>query len=382
MDRSWELLPAELERVTELRNRLHAIAEPSGAEHRTRALLHGFFQRHRAAWCGTEHAGGSLSWMLRGREPGPTLVLRCELDGVPLPGDTPGSPVARHRCGHDGHMAMLAGLGLLLLRRPPKRGRVVLLFQAAEENGEGALKVVGDGGFRALQPDLILALHNLPRRPMGQVVLRSGSMCCASRGLEIDLFGRPAHAAQPELGRSPAPVLARLIEVIGQMQAGSDDGGPVCMATLVGARLGERHFGTTPDRALLWVTLRTDADAAMDDLCATIAHKVADLAARHELRFQCHWRDVFPAVVNDAAGCELVRAAACAAGLPSEELTAPFRWSEDFAHYARAGRAVLAGIGSGAHCAPLHDRDYLFPDALLPTGVKLLAGVIAELGMR
>jgi metal-dependent amidase/aminoacylase/carboxypeptidase family protein len=278
-------------------------------------------------------------------------------------------------------MAMLAGLGLELGRQPPARGRVGLLFQAGEENGTGAVALNKVERFRALRPGYVLALHNLPGRPLGEVVLRAGSMCCASRGLEVTLIGASSHAAHPELGRSPAAAVARLIENLGHFDQTGEDGRLIRMTTVIGLRLGERHFGMTPDHAVLWATLRAHSDQAMDHLAAEVVDMVRSAAAGQGLEAAWSWQDVFPAVVNDGRAGDLVRAAANRAGLPLAELEAPFRWSEDFAYYGSTGPAALVGIGAGEICPALHSRDYEFPDELIPLGVSLLCQVLAELGM-
>jgi metal-dependent amidase/aminoacylase/carboxypeptidase family protein len=132
---------------------------------------------------------------------------------------------------------------------------------------------------------------------------------------------------------------------------------------------------------VLWATLRTHSDQAMDHLAAEVVDMVRSVAAGQGLEAAWSWQDVFPAVVNDGRACDLVRAAAKRAGLPLAELEAPFRWSEDFAYYGSTGPAALVGLGSGEICPALHSRAYEFPDELIPLGVSLLCQVLAELGM-
>lgn len=253
-----KLYPEVLNLLVDLRKALHKTPEPAGAEVKTRALLRQFFERHAPRWKCREYGQGSLGWILEGTGAGKTLVLRAELDAVPFSAGAHGDAHASHRCGHDGHMAMLAGLALSMSRQGLARGRILLLFQAAEENGLGAKAVSSDPRFPVLRPDYILALHNFPQRPLGQVVLRTGTMCCASRGLEIELRGKPGHAAHPETGCSPALTIGRLIDGLDRINKRhlSDPG--IRMVTVIGARLGDKHFGSTPDRAVLWATLRTD----------------------------------------------------------------------------------------------------------------------------
>ena len=111
-------------------------------------------------------------------------------------------------------MTILMGLARLLSRNRPARGRAVLLFQPAEETGAGAAAVIADPQFATVSPDYAFALHNLPGLPLGHVSLIPGPVACASRGMEITLTGRSAHASQPETGTSPMAALARLMPAL------------------------------------------------------------------------------------------------------------------------------------------------------------------------
>lgn len=367
--------------LIDLRRQLHGCAEPAGREVRTRELLKMFFKRHAPQWVCQEYAGGSMAMLCEGPVMGPTLLIRGELDAVPLAMGSDKSGCADHRCGHDGHMAILAGLALAMQRKAPLCGRVILLFQAAEENGMGALTVCKDERFSVLRPDLILALHNLPGWAMGQVVMRTGSMCCASRGLEVIFSGQSGHASHPELGCSPAMAMACLIQELEKRDPIIQPESGIRMATIIGARLGEKHFGSLPDRAKVWATLRTDTNEAMRRWVKDAVGLVRNLADKQGLGVSWNWQDVFPAVFNDEEACALVRKAVEQTGLSLFEPDGPFRWSEDFAHYAAYGRSALVGLGSGTTCAPLHSVDYVFPDDLIPAGVSLLYSVVQEIGI-
>src|SRR5690606_35641080 len=113
-------------------------------------------------------------------------------------------PGKGHLCGHDGHMAIIAGHAGAMAARRPVRGRVIVLFQPAEETGAGAAAVIADPAFKAIEPDFAFALHNLPGVPLGAAGIRAGAFNFASEGLSIRLEGKTAHASQPEAGLSPA----------------------------------------------------------------------------------------------------------------------------------------------------------------------------------
>ncbi len=241
-----------------LRHELHRHPELSGSESETAARICRFFEPLQPDVIIRELGGHGVAFAFSGAEPGPTVLLRCELDAVPI---REMNRVAHcsavdgrsHACGHDGHMAILASVGESLAVVRPPRGRVVLLFQPAEENGGGARAVIGDAQFSEIRPDFVFALHNLPGFPVGQVVVRYGTMCCASRGMVVSLEGTPAHAAQPETGNSPARAMCRIMKLIDELPTRLSVGDEVAFATVVGASLGaDDAFGTAPGEGGCW----------------------------------------------------------------------------------------------------------------------------------
>ena len=361
-----------------LRRRLHALAEPSGAERDTSRFVAASLRA-----CGPdqliEDLGGhgvAAAWVAPGGAAGPVVLLRAELDAVPVPetirlphaSRTPG---IAHKCGHDGHMAMLLGVARRLARSAPARGRIVLVFQPAEETGAGAAAVAADRRLRALRPDWLFALHNLPGYAEGVVLARPGAFAAGSAGLRVRLRGRSAHAAEPERGRSPDLAISELITTLVTLPAATADA--LELVTVTHVRLGEPAFGVAPGGAELLATLRADDDLALVALRRRAAAAARAIARRHGLACELGWEEVFPVVMNDAAATALVRRAARQAGLRSARpRESAFRWSEDFGALARLGRGALFGLGAGRRHPGLHAEDYDFNDALLPLGVDLL----------
>ncbi|MFE8070941.1 amidohydrolase [Marinobacteraceae bacterium S3BR75-40.1] len=305
---------------------------------------------------------------------GPTVLFRCELDALPIqeqanhehPSRHPG---IAHLCGHDGHMTILLALAEAFTARRPQTGRAILLFQPAEETGAGAHQVVADERFSELRPDYAFALHNVPGLPLGEVAIKSGPFNCASRGLILELKGRTSHAAHPEDGLNPAPALAQLIQ---QLQSLPESLPDFSQITLVGARLGERAFGTAAGDAELMATLRTETNTAMDALVRRATTLAEQIAAEAGLELSVAFEDVFDATINSPAGTQAVIAACDAQRIPVRELDHAFRWSEDFgALLAASGEGALFALGAGEDHPQLHRPDYDFPDALVPIGRRI-----------
>lgn len=328
--------------------------------------------------------GHGVAAAFEGAAPGPTLLFRCETDALPIAEATglphaSARPGVAHLCGHDGHASILAALALLMGRRRPARGRVVLLFQPAEEDGSGAAAVLADPRFAALAPDLAFALHNMPGLPFGRVALADGPAACASRGMRILLQGRTAHASTPQTGISPLGAVARLLPGLTALGPGGALGPGFALATVTHARMGAPVFGVAPGEAEVLVTLRTVEDAEMAALCAKAEALARDTAAREGLGLTLSYDDIFPASRNDPAAAAVLRAALDAEGVPHGPEGQPMRASEDFGHFGRAAPAAMVLLGAGEDHQALHDPRYDYPDALTPIGLRVFHRVIRDL---
>jgi len=370
--------------LVELRRQLHRRAELSNHEVATAALVAQVLQRSRPARVIAGLGGHGLAAVFAGREPGPRVLLRCELDALPIAeaADLPhGSADAEvsHRCGHDGHMALMLGLAARLGEDGVQRGEVVLLFQPAEETGEGARRVLDDARFGDLVPHMAFALHNLPGHPLGRVIVRSGPFASASRGLVVKLRGEPAHASEPNLGRSPTTALARLVSGVEALPQRCSALGEAVQATVVHARLGRAaRFGTSPGGAVVMATLRAHRQGGLERVWEEAARLARGLAHADGLDVEVTAAEDFPATVNHPAAAALVAASAEDTGLDIDEPNAPFPWSEDFGHFTARFPGALFGLGAGEDSPHLHSDCYDFPDGLLSPGLALLRTLVGR----
>lgn len=367
--------------LVDLRRRLHSLAEPSHGEEATAEELRRFLSSLQTGSLTTGLGGHGIALSVAGGEPGPRILVRADMDALPIEdridaGYASETPGVGHKCGHDGHMAILCGVARRLAARPPARGEAVLLFQPAEETGEGAALVLADPGFARIAPDCAIALHNLPGFPRGSVIARAGCFASASRGMVIGLRGESAHAAEPHQARSPALAVSGLIASISSLPQTALPLDMPAKATVIHARLGSEAFGTTPGEAEVMATLRTYSDEAME-LLASAAERLAASAAEPEgLEVSVGWKQDFPATVNSGPAIGTVRCCAESLGLDVVAPDAPFPWSEDFGHFTARFGGALFGLGAGEDHPPLHNSGYDFPDRLLPVGVDLLEAVV------
>ena len=186
------LTDSDTAEVIAFRRKLHERPELSGEERDTARAVRAFLERTRPDRVIGNLGGHGLAAIYEGAAPGPCLMFRAELDALPIDEVSAAPHRSKtlgkaHLCGHDGHMASLAALALGFSRARPKRGRVVLLFQPAEETGVGAEAVIVDPMFVAIEPDFAFAWHNMPGMPLAEAAVAVGPIACASRGLRADL---------------------------------------------------------------------------------------------------------------------------------------------------------------------------------------------------
>ncbi|MDQ0324485.1 amidohydrolase [Rhodopseudomonas julia] len=361
--------------LTEWRRKLHQRPEISGEEEKTAAEVSAFLAATKPDRLMTGLGGHGLAAFYESGRPGPTLMFRCELDALPIVECTEAPHRSQisgkgHLCGHDGHMAILAGVARGLACRRPESGRVVLLFQPAEETGAGAAAILADPRFAEIAPDFAFALHNFPGLLLGHVALKEGAAACASRGMKITLTGRTAHASQPETGISPMPAVARLMPALTALAAGGTLSEDFSLVTITHAAMGEPAFGIAPGEAEIFATLRTLEDARMEALVARAEDVIAETAGAFGLSFDIVYEDVFFASDNDPDAVAHLRQA-----LDHERIFhspgEPMRASEDFGRFGASAKSALLFLGAGETHPPLHDPEYDFPDDLIAIGARI-----------
>lgn len=361
-------------KILDLRHNLHRYPELSGKEKHTSAGVSSFLHTHTQARIIDSLGGCGVAAVFAGKEPGKTVLFRADLDGLPIDEKTElpyrsQTPNRAHSCGHDGHIGILAALGMLFTEHPPEKGQVVLLFQPAEETGEGAASVIQDPAFSQLSPDFVFALHNIPGYPLHTVILRSGAFASASTGMKILLHGKTSHASEPEKGINPASALAELMKQLRRLP------GEEGLATIIFALLGERTLGTSPGNAELITTLRSFDNKNMDHLKRRAEMLTGTIAEGENLGYSISYQDEFPAVDNAEDCVDIIDTVATNRGFAVHHLREPFRWSEDFAHFTARYPGALFGIGAGSDHPPLHSSDYDFPDEIIDTGVTMFYNI-------
>ena len=374
----------DLVQLTKFRRELHQYPELSGKEIKTAQKILYALKDMKPSKIIDKMGGHGLAAIFDSQEKGPTLLFRAELDALPIQekNNIPWAsnlPGVSHTCGHDGHMTMLLALGRIISRNPIKCGKVVLMFQPSEENGQGARAVISDPRYEQIKPDLAFAIHIEPGRPFGYVSTRPGLMNCASLGLKITLHGKTAHAADPDDGIPPSHAVAEFIQKISEFNHGDELNNNFRLTTVTHVQIGEQSFGISPGDASIFVTLRTSNDDSLSQLDKDVRGLVSNISKQFKLTFGFEIFDHFAASINDKEAYDIAVNAMKSLNINYGSIGVPMRASEDFGIFGKQSKAAMLCLGPGEDYAALHNPNYDFNDDLIPVGTGIFERITRDL---
>ncbi len=372
-----------LPEYTAWRRDFHAHPELGFEERRTSALV-----AERLEAMGIEvHrglGGTGVVGVIRGRGRGnaPRAIgLRADMDALPL-SETNGfdhastSPGKMHGCGHDGHTTMLLAAARYLAETRNFDGTVHLLFQPAEELGQGAPAMQKDGLFERFPCDAVYGLHNKPGMPLGHYGLNPGPMLAGVAFFDIHVQGRGGHAARPEVTQDPVVAGAALISALQSVVARNISAHSPAVLSVTGMETG-RAYNVIPDTVRLFGTVRAFSAEVMELVRARMDVLARDVALGFACTAALDFRVLTPPLVNHAANAALI--ADAAAGLVGEAQVnrnqPPSMGGEDFAYFLQAAPGAFINIGNGA-TRDLHHPGYDFCDEAIPFGAGVLAAIV------
>jgi amidohydrolase len=323
-------------------------------------------------------AGTGVVGVLRSGSGKRAIGLRAELDALPIverSGKQHASrnPGVMHACGHDGHTACLLGAAKLLSQRPDFDGTVHFIFQPAEENEGGGIRMIDDALFQRFPVEAVYAVHNWPGLPLGKIACRVGAMMAAVDNFELRFIGTGAHAAMPHLGDDPILAAGAFIGSAQRIVSRAVDPQTPLVVSLTQVH-GGNVGNVVPGEIWLQGTCRF-FEAALSDRCERLLGEIANgIAAAHGVTAKLDYRRGYPPLINTAE--PVARAAEAARGAvgAGEVMTefAPSLGCEDFAYMVRAAGGAYAWIGAG-EAGPgegLHGDRYDFNDAIVPTVLR------------
>jgi amidohydrolase len=364
-------------RLVELRRDIHAHPELAFEETRTAGIVAAELSR-----LGIAHRTGvgrtGVLGVIEGGRPGPTLAIRADMDALPIHEETGlgfASTVAgkMHACGHDIHTTTLLGVAEVLKGLAPQiAGKVVLVFQPAEEVLEGAAAMIADGAAEGI--DMALGFHNHPDMPVGRFGYVRGNALAASDRFDIILRGRSGHAAHPYAAVDPIVTAAQLV---GQLQTVvSREIKPLHPAVVtVGMFSGGTTYNIIPERVHLKGTVRTLHAEAREKAEAAIRRLAEGVCQAMRATCEIDYQRKVPPLRNDDRVLDPTIAAVRAQFGEVVEEGEPSMGSEDFSAFADRVPSFQLRIGSGApgRADALHNAGYQPDERCIGLGVQALA---------
>ncbi|HZJ07820.1 MAG TPA: M20 family metallopeptidase [Nocardioidaceae bacterium] len=328
---------------------------------------------------------------LRGAVDGPVVLLRADMDALPMPEDTGlafASEIAgtMHACGHDAHTAMLVGAARVLAdRRDQLDGTVRFMFQPGEEGFHGARSMIEEGVLENPPVDVAFALHVTPNLPAGMVGTRPGPILASADVIQIRVTGRGGHASLPHLAADPIPVAAEIVTALQSFVTRRIDPFDPAVVTITKIRAGTTD-NVIPEHVDLTGTLRAISDATRRRALAGIERVATGIAAAHEMAAEVRVTPGYPPTVNGLDPVALVERVVratlgerCYVEMPS-----PLMGAEDFSYVLAQRPGALAFLGvcppdTDAASAPAcHSNRMTIDEDAMAAGVATYAALAIE----
>lgn len=372
----------ELNRFKELRKKFHQLAEPSGLEKGTASLICEELEKYNPYKIHTFDDSYSVLAEFHFSDDPRTVLIRGDIDAVNVK-ETLSLTYASfredvsHKCGHDGHIVILLEVARELSEMHLPFGRVLLFFQAEEESGQGACKLLQQSILSQFDIVRIYGFHNIPGFPINSIICREESFTCSVISCDIAIEGRTAHAAEPENGISPIPAALELLESVAYFNQPDVEQEDYCLVTPIEVHLGEKAYGVAAGSGVIRLTIRTNKEKRLN----VVRHSLEEIISHIEsqtsgLRMSIDWLEHFVSVRNNPSAVAEIVSASKELGLQYMIKQTPFTWGEDFGFLTQKYSGAMFGIGAGESQPPLHHSTYDFPDEIGPVTVALLCRLI------
>jgi hippurate hydrolase len=334
----------------------------------------------------TGSATTSVVAVLEGEHPGPTLLLRADMDALPMHEDTGldfSSEIgdAMHACGHDAHVAMLVGAARVLAdRRGELAGRIAFAFQPGEEGHHGARVMLEEGLLDGdAAPSAAFAIHITPTIPSGWIATRPGAFMASADVLRITVRGRGGHASMPHQALDPIPVACEIVGAIQAMVTRTVDAFDPAVVTIAKIEAGTTS-NVIPERAELTGTIRAVSDRTRAQVLDGLRRLAEGIAGAHGADADVVVEEGYPVTVNDgdfAAFAEEVAQEVVGAD-STVRMPSPVMGAEDFSYMLQRvpGAMVFLGASPGpGPAAPNHSNLMVLDEGAMAAGIAMHAAV-------
>jgi amidohydrolase len=385
MDALHRSVQMERDNVIRTRRDLHRIPESGFQEVKTSAHVAERLKELRIE-VQTGVAGTGVVGLLRGGRPGPTLMIRADMDALPIAEETglafaSTHPGCMHACGHDAHMAMALGAAAVLSRLKDRiQGQVKFVFQPAEEGPGGAQPMIAAGVMQNPPVDFAIGCHLWSERPEGFIGVRPGPFMAAMDRFDLKIIGKGGHGAQPHLCVDAIEVGTQVVAALQRIV--SRHMNPIEPAVVT---VGTFHAGTAfniiPGAAVMSGTTRTFNEEIWKSWEARVERVVRGVCESMGAGFELKYTRGYPPTINDGKMAEVVRRCAVqvvgAERVVEPELT---MGGEDMSFFLKQVPGCYYCIGVGREgAAPLHNPKFDFKEDLMLLGVETHCRVALDL---
>jgi amidohydrolase len=381
------------DRIVSLRRSIHAEPELGLYTPKTRDKIRSALAHLPLEWREGPSTTGLVATFKGGAGPGRSVLLRGDMDALAMPEETgldfaSTIPGVMHACGHDAHVAMLAGAAEILAQQGGElKGEVRFMFQPGEEGHHGARYMLEDGllggeGFDRPLPDAAFALHVMPNAPHGLIGGRAGPLLAAADQLDIIVTGRGGHASMPHDTLDPVPVACEIVTAIQSMVTRKFNVFDPVVVTISRIEGGTAH-NIIADEARMLGTMRTLSPTNRARLREDLPVLAAGIAGAHGLTAEVRIAEGFPVTVCDEAAVGFGEQVA--RSMFGDEaflrLRDPIMGAEDFAYVLEKvpGAMFFLGVShKGAdwqHCCGIHSTKMMVDETVMPQGSAYLAGL-------
>ncbi|MFS8054216.1 M20 family metallopeptidase [Rhizobium sp. BR 317] len=328
---------------------------------------------------------GVVAVITGSRGSGKTIALRCDMDALPMSEQTnlpyaSKIPNMMHACGHDGHTAILLGAAKRFTADRNFAGKIVLIFQPAEEGGGGGRVMLEEGLLDRFGIDEVYGMHNQPGLAVGSFAIRSGPMMAAGDRFVITINGRGGHAASPHLARDPVLVASHVVVALQSIVSRfTDPFDPVVISVTFISGGDRKALNVIPPAVEVGGTARTMLPATRRAVEQRFREVVTGTAKLHDAQAEIDWRPGYPVTVNNAEKTAVAIAAAnSVVGTERVNGNWPMTMgSEDFSYMLEKRPGALIWLGNG-DSADLHNPAYDFNDNAIAYGIDYWAALVAQ----
>jgi amidohydrolase len=376
MDDIKKLVSGHFDRVVEIRRDLHKIPEPAYTEKKTSAYVAARLEEL-GLEVSTGWAENGVVGLLRTGKPGKTVLIRSDMDALPVTEDT-GLPFssehegAMHACGHDAHMAMVLGAATALDEIKDRlSGNVKFVFQPAEEGPGGAKPMIEQGVMEDPHVDYSLGCHVWPAIPEGALGVKAGRLMAAMDRFDLTIKGQGCHGAMPQLGVDALEVGTRVVNALQRIVSRQMNPLSPTVVT-VGSFQAGSTFNVIPGEATMCGTTRTFDRDVWETWDERLDRIVGGICGAFGAEYELDFRRGYPPLLNDPDMAELAaRTAAEVAGPDNVIEPEPTMGGEDMAFYLEKSKGCFVFVGTGTPgCAPLHNPKFTFDEKIMQGGVE------------